>query len=146
SQTIVRALLYVWVLHAGYGILGLAWVTVATNLLGWIAAIVAAKRVLPELMIRPSFCSLASLRELMTYGGFNVLVTVGEPVLLYTSQLVIGRIYGDPQAMTWYSMGSSLIVYFMQFVTSITWAFTPFVTARWATGNMDDVRRVLHVG
>src|SRR5262249_39057670 len=57
-----------------------------------------------------------------------------------------GRIYGDPQAMTWYSMGSSLIVYFMQFVTSITWAFTPFVTARWATGNMDDVRRVLHVG
>jgi O-antigen/teichoic acid export membrane protein len=147
GQILLRATLTVWALRAGHGILGLAAVVVATNLLGWIAAVVVSYRVMPGLSISLRHANRGSARELLAYGGFNVLVNVGDTVLLYTSGFVIVAALRDPVAVTYFSLpANQLIPYFMQIVQAITWSFTPVFTARWATGMVEDVRRLLENG
>lgn len=147
GQQIVRAAATWFVLRAGYGIVGLALVVVGTTALGWIATIVGAHRVLPGLQIAPRHVTRSSARELLSYGGYNVLVNVGDTVLLYTSGFIIVGALGDETAVTYYSVpANQLIPYFMSIVQSVTWSFTPVFTGRWATGMIDEVRRLLDVG
>jgi len=147
GQILVRAVATVWVLHAGFGIVGLAVVVVGTNLLGWIAAAIAAYRVLPGLSFSLRLAGRDSRRELLSYGSFNFLVNVGDTVLLYTSSFVIMGALHDEVAVTYYSVpANQLVPYFMSIVQAITWVFTPYFTGRWATGAIEEVRRLLDTG
>jgi O-antigen/teichoic acid export membrane protein len=147
GQVLLRAALTVWALRSGQGIRGLAAVVVGTNALAWVASIVAAYRVLPGLSLSVRHANRISSRELLSYGGFNVLVNVGDTVLLYTSGFVIFGALHDPVAITYYSIpANQLVPYFMSIVQAITWSFTPYFTARWATGASADVRRLLESG
>lgn len=147
SQVLVRAALTWWVLRAGHGLIGLACVAIGCNVLGWIASIVCAYRVLPELALSFSRCTKAAARDLFSYGGFNVLVNVGDTVLLYTSGFVIMQALHDETAVAYYVVpATTLIPYFMQLVQSVTWSFTPHFTGRFAIGQVDDVRRLLCSG
>ncbi len=147
SQVLVRAALTWWVLRAGHGLIGLACVAIGCNVLGWIASIVCAYRVLPSLSLSFKRCTKAAARELFAYGGFNVLVNVGDTVLLYTSGFVIMQALHDEVAVAYYAVpATTLIPYFMQMVQSVTWSFTPHFTGRFAIGQIDDVRRLLRSG
>lgn len=147
GQVLLRGALNWWVLVHGHGLVGLACVAVGCNVLGWIAAIVAAYRVLPTLAISFARASRVAVKELFSYGGFNVLVNVGDTVLLYTSVFVIVATLHDVDVVTYYAIpATTLIPYFMQLVQSITWSFTPHFTGRWALGQIDDVRRLLRSG
>ncbi len=144
SQLLLRAGLTVWALEAGHGLMGLACVATGCNLLGWIASIIAAYRVLPTLALSFSRVGKAAARELFGYGGFNVLVNVGDTVLLYTSAFVIVGKLDDPRAANFYAVpATNLIPYLMQLVQSVTWSLTPHFTGKWAVGQIDDVRRLL---
>jgi O-antigen/teichoic acid export membrane protein len=147
GQLLLRAALTWYALRAGYGIVGLAIVVVGTNAAGWIATIVGARRVLPELEIARRHVQRESARELLAYGGYNVLVNVGDTVLLYTSGFIIGFALRDETAITYYAVpASQLIPYFMSIVQAVTWSLTPVFTSHWATGRIDDVRGLLDVG
>ncbi len=147
GQQLARLVATWLVLRAGGGIVGLALVVLGVNALGWIATIVGAFRVLPGLSLAPRHVNRGSARELLAYGGYNVLVNVGDTVLLYTSGFVIMWGIGDESAITYYSVvAGNLIPYFMSMVQSVTWSFTPWFTGRWATGMIDDVRRLLDAG
>ncbi|MSR47615.1 MAG: polysaccharide biosynthesis protein [Planctomycetes bacterium] len=147
TQLLVRAALTVVVLERGHGLLGLACVAVGCNALGWIASIVAAYRVLPTLSIAFHRVVRASAKELFSYGGFNVLVNVGDTVLLYTSGFIIVQALHDFETVTYYAVpATTLIPYFMQMIQSVTWSFTPHFTGRWAVGAIDDVRQLLRTG
>jgi O-antigen/teichoic acid export membrane protein len=147
GQLLARLVATWLVLRANGGIVGLAFVVLGVNALGWIATIVGAFRVLPGLSISPRHVNRGSARELLSYGGYNVLVNVGDTVLLYTSGFVIIWGIGHESAITYYSaVAGTLIPYFMSMVQSVTWSFTPWFTGRWATGMIDDVRRLLDAG
>jgi O-antigen/teichoic acid export membrane protein len=147
GQVLVRAALTWWALTRGHGLVGLACVAVGCTVAGWIASIIAAYRVLPTLAFAFNRASRVAMKELFSYGGYNVLVNVGDTVLLYTSGFVIWAALKDEVAVTYYAIpATSLIPYFMQLVQSITWSFTPHFTGRWALGQIDDVRRLLRSG
>jgi O-antigen/teichoic acid export membrane protein len=144
SQLLLRAGLTVWALDSGHGLLGLACVATGCNLLGWIASIIAAYRVLPTLSISFARVRRAAAKELFGYGGFNVLVNVGDTVLLYTSAFVIAGALHDTGAANFYAVpATNLIPYLMQLVQSVTWSLTPHFTGKWAVGQIDDVRKLL---
>ena len=147
GQTLLRAALAWWVLTKGHGLVGLACVAAGTAALGWIATVVCAYRSLPTLSLAFTRATRVSAKELFSYGGYNVLVNVGDTVLLYTSGIVIYLALHDAYAVTHYAIpATNLIPYFMQLVQSITWSFTPHFTGRWALGQIDDVRRLLLSG
>jgi len=147
GQLLLRGVFTWYALRAGWGIVGLAVVVVGTNVLGWIATIIGARVVLPGLEIARRHVRRASARELFTYGGFNVLVNVGDTVLTSASGFIIAFALQDETAVTYYGVPSGqLAFYFMMIVQSVTWSFTPYFTGRWATGLIDDVRRLLDVG
>lgn len=147
GQLLLRAVLTFWVLKAGHGLFGLACVVTACSILGWLAAIVVAHRVMPTLSIAFSRCARSAVKELFSYGGFNVLVNVGDTVLLYTSSFVLFGALHDAEAVTYYSIpATSLIPPVMQLIQSITWAFTPHFTGRFAVGQIDEVRSLLRNG
>jgi O-antigen/teichoic acid export membrane protein len=147
AQVVIRGVLTWWVLRAGHGLVGLACVAVGCNLVVWVPSMFVAHRVLPGLSFAFRHVSKPSARELFSYGGFNVLVNLGDTVLLYTSGFVIFQALRDASAVAYYAVpATTLIPYFMTFVQSITWTFTPSFTARWATGQVEEVRRLYDSG
>jgi O-antigen/teichoic acid export membrane protein len=147
GQVLLRAALTWLALRDGQGIVGLACVAVGCNVVAWIVSLFAARRALPELSFAFRHCARASARELGSYGGYNVLVNVGDTVLLYTSSIVILSVLHDAELITYYGVsGTQLVPYFMSLVQSVTWAFTPYFTGQWATGKVDEVRRTLGHG
>jgi len=147
TQVVVRALLVVWVLREGHGLVGLACVAIGSNLLAWVPSVVAAYRVLPGLSFAFRRCSAAGARELFSYGGYNVLVNVGDTVLLYTSGFVIFQALRDAVPVAYYGVpAATLIPYLMTLVQQVTWTFTPHLTGLWATGRVEEVRRLLGAG
>jgi len=154
SQTLLRAGLTVWVLGRGFGIVGIASVTVLCLALGWITAMFFAYRVIPGLTLRPWRPSRETFRPLLRYGFFNSLVNVGDIVLNATDALVIAvlvplavtTLYDPAEAVTYYNFGALLIPHTMSLVTAITWTFTPYATACHATGDLPALRRLIHRG
>jgi O-antigen/teichoic acid export membrane protein len=147
TQVLLRAALTVWVLNAGHGLVGLACVVIGCNLVVWLPSIFVAYRVLRGLSFSFQNCAKAGARELFSYGGYNVLVNVGDNVLLYTSGIVIFLTMHDAEAVAYYAIpATNLIPYFMSLVQNVTWTFTPYFTGKWAVGAVEDVRRLLDVG
>jgi len=143
GQLVLRVVLTWVVLANGQGIVGLAWVTAGATAVGWIASIVLARRVFPALALSTRSIQAASSRELFRYGGYNLLVNVGDAILFYTDHLVIGICLRDPAANTYYGNGADLIPYFLAVVNAVTWPLTPHFTSCWATGNHAELKRLL---
>jgi O-antigen/teichoic acid export membrane protein len=143
GQLVLRVVLTWLVLASGHGIVGLAWVTAGTTATGWIASIVLARRVFPTLSLSSVPMTTASARELFHYGGYNLLVNLGDAILFYTDHLVIGALLRDPVANTYYGNGADLIPYLLAIVNAVTWPLTPHFTSCWATGNAAELKRLL---
>jgi len=125
GQILLRAALTVGVLRAGHGIVGLAAVVVATNLLGWIASILVAYRVLPRLSISLRHANRASARELLGYGGFttswstSATPSSSTPAASSSSARCATR---SPSPTS--RSRHQLVPYFMSIVQAVTWSFT----------------------
>lgn len=146
SQRLLSALLIVLALRAGAGVLGLSWVVVSCNALGWLAHFVLARRLMPEVRFAPRPFSRATVRELSGYGIFNFIVNAADSILVYSDTVIIGVFMASGAAVTYYTNASDLIPYYMQVIYSVTWAFTPYATTLYAGGDLQALQRLHLLG
>ncbi len=145
SQRLVSAGLTVLMLHQGFGILGLSVAVMGTNILTWVANMIIAQRLMPDLLIQVRLFAKKHLHELKNYGFFNFIVNAADNILVFTDSVVIGLTL-PLSAVTFYAVGANLIPYFMSIVQAVTWAITPYATACYATGDYVALRRLIIVG
>lgn len=145
GQLVVRALLTWWVLQAGHGVIGLALVVTLANALGWLAYWLLAHRLMPGLRVRPYLHHRKVVRPLFRYGFFNSLVNAGDLVLVNSDSILIG-IFVTAQAVVFYNYGAMLVPQLMMVIQSVTWAFTPYATACYATRDFAALRKLLFAG
>jgi O-antigen/teichoic acid export membrane protein len=144
ASTLVRALFIVIALQHGHGLLTVALITVTLPLLtGLINAGVATRFV--RLRLGPRYVSRASLRRIATYSGTTFVIIVAQRLRFNSDALVIGT-FVSAAAITFFTIGSRLVEYASELVSSLAQIFVPMSTQSQATGDIDGLRKIVIVG
>lgn len=138
---LLSAALTVLVLSLGFGLVGLATVTAGCLLLSLLIHVIFAFHLYPKLTISVSrFCGDA-LKEMWGYGVKTFFLTLAERIMNYADAIIIG-LFMTSSAITYYSIASNLIPYFIGIVASVSWTFLPATTASGAKGDMAKLRDI----
>lgn len=136
---IVRAVLLVGALWLGYGVLGVAAVTLAVTsfsipFLWWLL-----KRAEPGLLVLWRKANWARARQLVSFSFFVSLNTVGYQLRNYTDALVIGRML-SVALVTSFNVATRLMEYFRQVLTGFTGPLLPAFSGLEGRNRAEDVR------
>ncbi len=135
----VQATGTVFVLYRGYGIVGLALVTIGCHVLPLVCNWYLAKRIYRPLRIWPLRFDRLRLRELLGYGLAAFVSSASLKVIGQTDLVVVG-IALDVSAVTVYSIGAMLAYYSQGFFAQIGHTFFPTLQKAVARGEMGVAR------
>jgi len=121
---VVRAIAFVFVLRAGGGIVGLAWVALATNLLGHGLTLLAVRRLIPEARFARRYVDAAHLRRIGSYSGYAFVGALASSLAFKTDALVITAFLGTA-LVTPFALAAGLVDNARTLVHSVTFVLTP---------------------
>jgi O-antigen/teichoic acid export membrane protein len=143
--SLVRAVLTVWALEKGHGILAIACITTVVNLISSGLYVAVAFRVCPNLEMKWQHAQKATLRMLFGFGVVTFWVGIGTVLRFQTDAWVIGAFISLP-AVSMFSISSKLAAYASGVVQVMAQVFTPLSSHFDATGDVSQLRRILVVG
>ncbi len=121
---VVRALAFVAVLRLGGGLVALAWVSLAMNLVGHAASWVLLRRELPGLRLDLTTVTRARLSLIMSYSGVAFVGAVANSLVFQTDALVITAWMGAV-LVTPFALAAGLVDNVRSLVNSATWVLSP---------------------
>jgi len=89
--------------------------------------------------------SRESLRRIASYSGTTFLIIVAGRLRFKTDALVIGT-FMSAAAITYFTIGSRLVDYASELVSSLAQIFVPMSSQSHATGDLDALRKIFVVG
>ena len=143
-STLVRALLIVIFLARGYGLLTVAFITVVLPLLTSAVRVAIALYILP-IPFSSRYIDRQTFREMANYSGLTFMIIVASRLRFKTDAMVIGTLLSSA-AITFFSIGSRLVDYAGEVVTSLAQIFVPMSSQSDATGNTDRLRKIFIAG
>jgi O-antigen/teichoic acid export membrane protein len=144
TSTVLRAVLIVVALRRGGGLLTVAFITVCLPLANQLVNAAAAFRHL-RLRLGARYVSRASLRLIAGYSGTTFLIIVAGRLRFKTDALVIGT-FVSAAAVTYFTIGSRLVDYSSELVSSLAQIFVPMSSQSQAKGDLDGLRKIFVVG
>jgi O-antigen/teichoic acid export membrane protein len=140
GKTLLRTGLIVYFIAAGYGIVALAAITLATNVLERGARLWISARLFPELDLSLRRFSRAHLREFIGYGVPSFLTEVSDKLRFYVDTVVVGAML-SVSAVTVYNIAVRLVHYYIQVIGGGVGYLLPVFTAQAGAGEMAALRR-----
>lgn len=122
--TVVRAIAFVVVLHAGWGLEGLAWTSLAMNLAGHAASWWWVRRLLPGLALHARLIGRETLARIGSYSGYAFLGAIANSITFQTDALVIAGFLGAA-LVTPFALAASLVDHARTLVFSATFVLSP---------------------
>ena len=144
SSTLIRVLLIVIALQHGRGLLTVALITVSMPLLSGLINAVAVFRHL-KLRLGLQYVSRSSLRRIASYSGTTFMIIVAGRLRFKTDAMVIGTLV-SAAAVTYFTIGSRLVDYASEVVSSLAQIFVPMSSQSQAKGDLDALRKIFVVG
>lgn len=138
---ILRSILIVLLLRAGYGIIALAWATLGFDLARLVYLLYRAYQVNPALRVARRFFDRDEIKRLFSYSSHFFLIAVGNRINFFTDSIVIG-IYLSVAAVTPYSIALRLVTYLRELVIEMTGVLMPAITHLHATEATEGVREL----
>ncbi len=142
--TLLRAALIVYVLRHGFGLLSVALITVSLPLIASAVRAVIAQRLL-RVPYGWKYVSRESLRQVANYGSVTFMIIVAGRLRFKTDAVIIGSLL-SAGAITYFSIGSRLVDYAGEVVTSLAQIFTPMSSHFHATGDFAQLRKIFVSG
>jgi O-antigen/teichoic acid export membrane protein len=144
SSSLLRALLIVVALQHGRGLLTVAFITVTLPLL---AGLVNAAAVFPLVRLRlgARYVNWSSLRRIASYSGTTFLIIVAQRLRFKSDAVIIGA-FVSAAAITYFTIGSRLVDYASEMVSSLAQIFVPMSTQSHAKGDIEGLKKILLVG
>ncbi len=143
-STICRAVLIVIALRHGSGLLMIAFITVALPLLTAMINAAIVLSILP-LNFGRRYVDRANLRKIANYSGATFMIIVAGRLRFKTDAMVIGTFLSSA-AITYFAIGSRLVDYATEVVSSLAQIFVPMSSQMEATGDMSQLRRLFLAG
>ncbi|MFI5248260.1 MAG: oligosaccharide flippase family protein, partial [Nitrospirales bacterium] len=144
-QIIMRALGVVWLLRSGHGILALAVLELVIAVVPNLLLVWNCFRIYPELRVSLRFPRQNALREIWTHTSYIIVIHICGQIIYYTDNIVVGSCI-SVAAVTLFAIGGSIAEYLRQILGSITPTFMPLASRFDATGDRDQLRRLLIQG
>jgi O-antigen/teichoic acid export membrane protein len=144
TSTLIRVLLIVVALQHGRGLLTVALITVSMPLLSGLINAVAVFRHL-NLRLGLQHVSRSSLRRIASYSGTTFMIIVAGRLRFKTDAMVIGTMV-SAAAVTYFTIGSRLVDYASEVVSSLAQIFVPMSSQSQAKGDLDALRKIFVVG
>jgi O-antigen/teichoic acid export membrane protein len=143
-SSVLRVILIVIYLNRGYGLLTVAFITVALPVVSAVVRGVVALRALP-VKFSWKYVNRNSLRSMANYSGVTFTIIVAQRLRFKTDAVVIGTLLSSA-AITYFYAGSRLVDYAGEVVSSLAQIFVPMSSQSDAAGNMDRLRKIFVVG
>lgn len=142
--TSVRSIAIVLALRAGYGLVTLAVIQLATSILNCGLYWVAAQKVYAELRIKWRGVLSPHMRTILSFSAsLTVLYAVGR-VISYTDTAIIGA-FLPIDAVTSFVIASSLCIYAKEIPRSLSYQMAPRVSAMISVGNSRVGEEILEI-
>src|SRR5258708_8882280 len=109
AATVLRAVLIVIALRHGYGLLMVAFITVAMPLLASIVCTAIAMRLLP-VPLGLKYVDRATFREMAAYGGTTLIVIISARLRFRSDSVIIGA-FLSTAAITYFNIGARIVDY-----------------------------------
>src|ERR1035438_3038609 len=142
--TLLRAVLIIYVLRHGFGLLSVALITMALPLVAS-----AVRAVIAHLLLTVpygwKYVSRDSLRQVANYGSVTFMIIVAGRLRFKTDAVIIGT-FLSAAAITHFSIGARLVDYAGQVVSSLANIFTPMSSHFHATGDYAQLRKIFVSG
>lgn len=143
-STLIRALLIVIALRHGFGLLTVALITVTLPLLGNLVNAGVVLSILP-LRFHPQYISRSSLHRIATYSGPTFMIIIASRLRFKTDAMVIGTFLSSA-AITYFAIGSRLVDYVGEGVSSLAQIFIPMSSRTDALGDSGQLKKIFIAG
>lgn len=142
---VLRAALLWWLVSAGYGLMGLAWVSLLAVVLSGLVKGWCMFRITPGMRIWPSLADRDVRRELLGYGLWNFIISAAAIARSQLSPLLIGLLIGV-RAVGPFSIIMRLSTMAMTILASATSVLSPVAVAAHALDDEAGRKQLLIVG
>ncbi len=126
--TLIRTAAVVFVLHQGYGLVGLALANLLTEIVEMTWKSIDAFRLTPWLQFAPRLANGKRARALLAFGGLNIVVAVAMQLTYDTDAWVIGACLTLPM-VTFFALPAKLAVYTRSMLWQVGRVLTPAIGA-----------------
>ena len=144
TSILLRALLIVIVLKHGGGLLSVALITMGLPLITAGINAVFVFHLLP-LELSRRLIDRTTLKKIANYGGTTFIIIVAGRLRFKTDALVIGTFLSSA-AITYFAIGSRLVDYASEVVSSLAQVFVPMSSQSDATGDLARLRKIFVAG
>lgn len=141
TTVLMRTLGTVLVLEAGYGIWGLAWVTLGAGLVRLIGMLLLAARwgYWPKFGWR--LINREAVREMTGFSGWAFINSAAARIFLYTNAIIVGAVLGAAE-VTYFSIALMLVDYAFTLAQQAANALTPELNRTAGKSNKSVMRQV----
>ena len=143
-STFLRGLLVVTVLMHGGGLVGIAIVTVGLNVLAYAVLILMIPQGL-RLRFGLQFIDKKAWNSIRHYSSLAFLIITADKLRFQSDAIVIGML-ASASAVTYFAVGAKLVEYSGFLVVGLSQIFAPMSSQFEATGNVQNLRKVLVFG
>ena len=143
-STLLRAILIVITIRHGYGLLCVAFITVALPLLTSVYRSFVAMRMLST-SIGLAYVSRAAFREILGYSGASLIMLISARLRFKSDSVILGA-FLSASAITYFNIGSRIVDYAGEIVDSLAQIFVPMSSHSDALGDMDRLRKIVVAG
>jgi O-antigen/teichoic acid export membrane protein len=144
AGTLTRAVLIIYVLRHGFGLLSVALITVSLPLITSAIRGVIAQRLL-TIPFGWKYVSRDSLRQVAKYSSVTFILIVAGRLRFKTDAVIIGT-FLSAAAVTHFSIGARLVDYAGETVSSLAQIFTPMSSHFHTIGDYDGLRKIFISG
>jgi O-antigen/teichoic acid export membrane protein len=140
-SSIINALIIVYFIGRGYGLITLAAITLLVSLAKYIVRTVFQRRIVPETEYKFSFVNKQTIKELLGYGIISFFIVVTWMVIFNSDNIVIGAFLSTTD-VTYFSIAGMMINYLRTLISSIGVPLTPTISHFDASGDYGEIGKL----
>jgi O-antigen/teichoic acid export membrane protein len=143
-SSVVRALLIVVVLHHGFGLLTIVFITVALPIITSVLRVFIALHLCPVLF-GWKYIDRETFHKVVRYSSTTLMIMVAGRLKFKTDEILIGSMI-SAAAITYFNIGARIVDYAGMVVNAFAQNFLPVASQSEATGNVNRLRKLFVVG
>lgn len=137
--TVLKVILTILLVKCHYGLIALAWVTVACNIAENLVRAVLAYKIDKRLSISFSNFKIAKVKQLFSYSVYTFVGRIADILRFQINSFVI-TIFTDVALITPFRVASRLIEYLVQFISEIVGVFNPYFSQEEGKNNHEGIK------
>ncbi len=137
-MSIISALVIVYFLKQGYGLVALGIITIVTTIVRTIIKRIYQQALVPQIEFHPKYIKKDRTRELLGYGLISFFIVISWMVVFNTDNIIIG-VFLSTSAVTYYSIAGSLVSHLRGLINAIGIPLVPVISHYDASNDLSQI-------